>query len=531
MHKIYQLGFAIACLALPAQLFAQSPLSSKANLTDVTVYNGSAELNHQARVRLPVGTSEVVFTQVANNIDPNSIQIGSSTSVVVLSARANRTASAEETKSVAYTTQEGIYKTEFAKLTKLKDEVEAEGSVLNLLIANQKISNEGGSTTMDAISKMANFHRTKYLASKETIAKLTEQIEKQQIKVDREKEILDEMEGQNTAGAGQLIVQVMSSQAGEQPFNISYATPSASWGASYDLRAADVSSPLDIIYKANVTQQTGIDWHNVNLTLATGNPSQFGSIAELTPWSLYFQQPKAPAAKLHRGALSADVAYLEEVVVSGYNSSSYTTMDENQLNSTFKIDIPYNIASNGVSHAVTLQEYRHPATYTYQAVPKSDEQVYLVAELIDYEKLNLLPGSANIVFDNMLVGKTYVNPQISSDTLKLSMGRDKMIAVKREKVNDLSQTKTFGSSKRQTLVYEITVKNNKKSAVHLQLKDQYPLSTDKSMEINLEESSGATIDTTTGLMTWGVDLKAGETKKIRFSYSIKYPKDKTIQLY
>lgn len=529
MHKIYHFGLAIACFALPAQLFAQSPLSSKANLTDVTVYNGSAELNHQARVRLPIGTSEVVFTQVANNIDPNSIQVGSSSAVVVLSARANRTASVEETKSTAYTAQESVYKAEFAKLTKLKDEIEAEGSVLNLLIANQKINNGDGNTTMEAISKMADFHRTKYLASKETIAKLAEQLEKQQIKVDREKEILDELEGQNTASAGQLIVQVMNNQAGEQPFNISYATPSASWDASYDLRAADVRSPLNIIYKANVAQQTGIDWNNVNLTLATGDPSQSGAITELTPWNLYFYQPR-PIAKLQRGALSAE-ASLDEVVVTGYNSSKYISMEENQLSSTFKIDIPYNIASNGVSHAVTLQEYRHPATYTYQAVPKSDEQVYLVADLVDYEKLKLLPGSANIVFDNMLVGKTYVNPQISSDTLKLSMGRDKMIAIKREKVNDLSQTKTFGSSKRQTLVYELTVKNNKKTEIDVQLKDQYPLSTDKSMEITLEESSGASVDATTGLMTWHVNLKPGESKKIRFSYSIKYPKDKTVQLY
>lgn len=518
---------AAACLATP--LFGQQSQTTKALLKDVTVYNATAEMNHQATVKLPKGTSEVVFTHVSNAVDAQSIQVGSTRGVQVLSARTLVSNAVENIKSKDYLAQEAIYKKEVAALTELKNKKETEESVLALLESNQKINLSSATAAAAELEKMATFYRTKYMETKRAISSLTEAIAEQEIKVNQNKTILDGLADQNTASGGQLIVQVMNNQAGEYPFEISYATRAASWDASYDLRADDLKSPLNITYKANIQQHTGVNWDNVNLTLATGNPAQFGSIRELQPWQLYMMD-NAPArlyksaqgAPLSRNALSNDV--VEEV------ASADFAISENQLNTTFKIDIPYTIASNGLAHSVTLQDYSHPAVYAYRAVPKLDQQVYLAAELTDYEKLNLAPGSANIIFENMLVGKTYVNPEASTDTLKLSMGRDRMIVVKREKLNDLSQTKTFGSSTKQDLVYEISLRNNKKSEVTVELEDQYPLSTDKNMEIVLEESSGAQVDKERGILRWAVKLAPGELKKVRFGYSVKYPKGKIVNL-
>ena len=90
--------------------------------------------------------------------------------------------------------------------------------------------------------------------------------------------------------------------------------------------------------------------------------------------------------------------------------------------------------------------------------------------------------------------------------------------------------KFLGNNKLQKLTYEITVKNNKKEAINLLLKDQYPLSTTKEIEIELLESNDAMVNPETGLLTWKLSLAAGESKKLRFSYSVKYPKDKMVNL-
>jgi hypothetical protein len=109
------------------------------------------------------------------------------------------------------------------------------------------------------------------------------------------------------------------------------------------------------------------------------------------------------------------------------------------------------------------------------------------------------------------------------------MGRDKKISIKREKVVDKSGTRFLSSKKEQTFTYDITVRNNKKEAADILLKDQYPLSTDKEIEIELLESSNAKENKETGILTWSLKLNTGETKKIRISYKVKCPKDKTIE--
>lgn len=130
----------------------------------------------------------------------------------------------------------------------------------------------------------------------------------------------------------------------------------------------------------------------------------------------------------------------------------------------------------------------------------------------------------------MYVGKTFIEPTQTSDTLNLSMGRDKKVSIKREKVADKSGTKFLSAKKEQTFTFDITVRNNKKEAVELLLKDQYPLSTNKEIEVELLQSDGAKINAETGILTWQLQLKPNENKKFRISYKVRYPKDQNLNL-
>ena len=62
------------------------------------------------------------------------------------------------------------------------------------------------------------------------------------------------------------------------------------------------------------------------------------------------------------------------------------------------------------------------------------------------------------------------------------------------------------------------------------LKDQYPVSQNKEVEVELLESNDAAVNEETGVLTWKLKLAPGEVKKVRLSYSVKYPKDKTLNL-
>jgi len=243
-------------------------------------------------------------------------------------------------------------------------------------------------------------------------------------------------------------------------------------------------------------------------------------------------------------SLASNDMQLEEVVVVGYGDAKkqkranrlvvpstiqqYTTLTESQLNTNYEIDLPYNIESDGQVHSVTIKEEKIEAKLKNYAVPKMDKDAYLLAEIADWQKLDLLPGSANIIMDNTYIGNSIIDPNSTADTLNLSLGKDKRVAIKRMLVKDFTSTKTSGSNTKQVFTYEITVKNNKLTNVDLLLKDQYPISTVKEIEIKLEDGNGASINEETGVLSWKLDLKPGESKKVRFSYTVRYPKDMRI---
>ena len=206
----------------------------------------------------------------------------------------------------------------------------------------------------------------------------------------------------------------------------------------------------------------------------------------------------------------------------------YISVTDNTLNVVYDIDLPYDVPTNGKAQTAIIKTFEVPANYKHYSVPKLDKEVYLLAEVPDWNKLNLLPGEANIMLEGTYVGKSFIDPNSVSDTFNLTLGHDSRIVVKREKLVDFSSVKFLGSDKLQKFTYEITVKNNKKEVANLVLKDQFPLSTNKEIAVELIDAGNAEVNNEIGVLNWKMALAPGEIKKVRFTYSIKYPKDKTV---
>jgi len=532
-------------------VLAQKPIFTTAKVQSATVYFNAAELSQTATATLPAGASEIVIKNVAVNLNENSVQIGAPSGVTVLSVQfTNNYISEYETdsKSPALKIVRDSIVLVQKEIQKVNNTINSENKTIQLLDKNQQISGVNSGLNVTELMKMVDYYKNKQIEIANNINTLSE---KQQKLNETLRKLNNKLEvnanKEEKTSSGKLILQVMNQNAGVIPFDISYLTNNATWTPFYDLRAESVTAPINMMYKAQVVQNTGIDWKKVKLTLSSGLPNQNNQAPILSSWFL------------------ANQTYLEEVVVSGYASrskrnqiqgsvakvskeqlsesmdmpspilekssvSNYTTVAENQLNVSFDIDIPYDILSNGKIHSVSLKEIKLPATYKYYAVPRVENEAFLLVEIADYSKYNLLRGEANIIFEGMYVGKTFIEPNQTSDTLNLSMGRDKKVSIKREKVADKSGTKFLSNKKEQTFTFDITVRNNKKEAVELLLKDQYPLSTNKEIEVELLQSDGAKVNTETGILTWQLQLKPNENKKFRISYKVRYPKDQNLNL-
>lgn len=606
--------FLIILFLVSAIIFAQKPIFTTAKVKAATVYFNAAELSQTTSLNLPAGTSEIVIKNVADYLNESTVQIGAPNSVTVLSVQFTQNYISEyeidETNPMIKKVRDSISITQ-KEIKKVQIETYSNQQTIALLDANQSVGGANTGLNVAELMKLVDFYKTKRIELDNAVVALQEKETKLNMKLKNLNNKLEiNTQKEDKSSKGKLIIQVMNEIAGAVNLDINYITNNASWTPFYDLRAENITSPINMMYKAQVTQWTGIDWKKVNLSLSSGNPNQNNQAPLLSSWFLRYLEPDMLGKKEYRSgdsngftnslqgkaagvqvtarngmpgqgayvnvrgnssitggykdaAYVVDGAFVDESVASAIPPESiknvnvlkdeaasamygsrggngvvvittkqgmddYTEINENQLNVSFDIDIPYDILSNGKPHSVALKEIKLPATYKYYAAPRAEKEAFLLAEIEDYSKYNLLPGEANIIFEGLYVGKTMINPNQTSDTLNLSMGRDKKISIKREKVMDKSGTRFFSSKKEQTFTYDITVRNNKKEAADVMLKDQYPLSTDKEVEIELLESSSAKENKETGILTWDLKLNPNETKKIRISYKVKYPKDKII---
>ena len=307
------------------------------------------------------------------------------------------------------------------------------------------------------------------------------------------------------------------------------------------MRATDTNSPIALNYRASVYQTTGEDWKNVKLKLCTGNPQQNGTKPSLYPWYLYiyntytdYRSNNAPVAATESLSKNEDKSGGEkeraEDYIAAQTAANYTTVNTNATNFEFDISLPYTINSDGKTTIVEIQNYTLPATYEYYCAPKLDPYAYLLAKVTGWEDYNLLSGYINLYFEGTYVGKSYLNTKDTKDTLDVSLGRDENIVVERKKQKEYNTNQFIGANRKVSFAWEINVRNKKKTPITIVVEDQLPLSTDKQIEIEQGETSNAKYDETTGFLSWKLNMKSSETQSIKFSYSVKYPKDKNVYI-
>ena len=223
----------------------------------------------------------------------------------------------------------------------------------------------------------------------------------------------------------------------------------------------------------------------------------------------------------------AGVAVEEEM-----NESEVVSVNQQQAQFGYEFDIKQLLTLPDGGKTTTTEIARHqlPASYEYRGIPKIDKESFLVADATDWQKLNLMEGEANVYFDNSFVGKSILDPNVSSDTLHFSMGRDQSIRVQRIKVGESSTRRFFGSNQEQTMKWRITVKNNRQESVNITVFDQVPISRNTSIEVSMEELSDGQFDKQTGIIKWPLQLQPGEQRDLILQYKVKYPKNRRLNI-
>jgi uncharacterized protein (TIGR02231 family) len=201
-----------------------------------------------------------------------------------------------------------------------------------------------------------------------------------------------------------------------------------------------------------------------------------------------------------------------------------------QTSVEFEIQTHYTLLSDGKNLTINIDSYSLPAEYQYFCAPKIDKNAYLTAQIVDWEKYNLLEGEASVYFEDTYTGKTLLDVRYMSDTLNISLGKDKSITIEREMQKQFTTKQFLGSKKEETRAWLLSVKNNKPQGVKIAVFDQIPVSTLEEIEVKADNISNGKLDPETGIIEWNFQLKPAEKKALDLKYSVRYPKNRTLTI-
>ncbi len=507
-------------------------LSSDVN--GVKVFLSGAQVIRTAKGSVDAGSTEVAIEGLSSQVNPSSIIVSGTGDAMIM--------------GVSYTLDYLRDKKKTPELVRLEDSLETLKAILvrynmnesvyndemALLNANKNTSGSNVGVNAENLKKVADFYRARSIELKtklieiaelkvkvnEKIAKLSAQINETNVKLDQP--------------SGTILVSIEAKQRTNIALNVSYYVPAASWEPLYELHGKDVKSPVELIYKASVRQSSGENWTKVPFTLSTGNPQLNNTKPNLVPWFVDFIRfrKQYELKEMQSAAPMMNKASTDNYMIQGAADSAMeeiaVSQNETAVSVEFEIKQSYSVATDGKDVIMTIEKHELPSQFAYYAAPRIDKTAYLMASITGWEQLNLLPGRANVYFENSYVGESYINPTSTADTLRLSMGRDARIVIKRTKVKDLSGAKFLGSNTIKDFTFDISVRNNRSEVVDLVLEDQVPLTKNESIKITVNETSGADYNSEIGMLTWRMNLKNGETKKFRVAYTVKFPKDQNV---
>ncbi|MDG3582400.1 mucoidy inhibitor MuiA family protein [Galbibacter pacificus] len=597
----------------------------KTDVSAATVFLDGAQIKRQKTIYLEKGVYILKFVNLSPYIQEKTINLGAENgNLTILSLNFQTSFQDNQEKPSDLQKFESVLK-------QLEEQKILEQTYLDVihediafLKENRNLNGKNEALSVSNLKDASNFYSNKLTSLKlkeidryKVIAKLNEEISTLQSRI-------NEFSKEHEYNLSEIVVKIDNKTASQIDFSLGYIVKNASWYPTYDLKASSSTNYINIVHKANVRQDTKVDWENVTLTFSSSNPNISGTPPSLKTYYLDYNLPPPSYNEINEvsGVVSDEmgdpipgvnviienttigtttnfdgkytlsipknseriifsyIGYktafkpinnsfinvrmetnneaLEEVVVSGYgkeelkkaapiedqlagrvnglqisNQRQKTNPEISSKRNTslsFKIDVPYSISSNNKNNTIEMTNNQITSDFHYFSIPKLQEDVFLIAKVIDWKKYDLLDGEANIFYENTFVGKTVLELNSQNDTLNISFGKDQNITIKRERNKDLKSKKFLGSNKEQLVGWTITIKNNKSVPINLTIIDQVPVSNRKEIEVKVEKLSNGKINPQTGEVEWELFVKPTKTEKIDLNYSVTSPKNNSLYI-
>lgn len=533
----------------------------KAKLKEAIVYTSGVQLRSSLSYNAVKGINEIIIEGISPSIDPQTIQVSATGNVVILDSKYSlfypkaivKDVSSESSriKRSIRLLNDSIESMGF-DIRDLKEQTSVYQQAQNMLRNNGVMKNQGKvSDSLELLQEAIELYTSKMSALNKkliSISKATKFSEKKLAKMNKRLNHLRNrlsnlgQTKSNTTPIPRVTVSLISEGNVSGKINFSYLSANAGWSPLYDIRSESAEGKIFMNYKAQVYQNTELEWKNIKLRISTNNPYANKTKPELNPWYINYVNYRSQLSVSRNDNYNMKSSPQEAITNRGYalesiqedeialDADQFTKVVQQLIAAEFKINLPYSIASNGQKHMVLVQKSELETNFKYYAVPKMDQSVYLVAEMLKVDELQLIPSKANIFFDGSYIGETYIDPTKMNDTLYLSLGKDPNISISRKLLSSRCKEKTIGDKIEKLQAYSIEIKNMKSSQIEVVIQDQIPITTNSDIVIDKINVGKGKLKERTGLIEWKVKLNPKDKKTFDFDYRIKFDKSKQINI-
>jgi len=494
-------------------------------LTEVQLYVQSAKLTHKGTVSLVLGKQTVLLKGLASELDESSLQLLGNPQTEILSFQLIR----EPLRSSPRPPSLAAMIDSSEQLQFEIDLLRANREVLiqeqQLILANKVIGGQQG-VSVDQLQKMADFYRIRLQDLNLKLAKSQNEANQLTRKSALLKTIIEKERQELSLYEVSLEVQLNCTKAGQHTFALTYLSEASFWEPVYELRSAGMAKELHIELNAKVTQHTGLDWDGVALRISTALPQRHTRKPELNPWVLDFYEAALPynADGREKGVSMSRldvIAEPESAEVNNFARSSAFLNLEYLPKQLFTI-------KNAKAESIPLEMHVLKADYQHYAAPRLSKEAYLMAHVVGWDSLRLLPGNAMIYFEQTLISKTWIDFSAVNDTLELALGVDNAVKIEFKENLSFTDQRRISHQQRKQMQYNLEIRNSHATPILIIIEDQIPVSVQK--EILVEDLALASAEhlVETGRLKWELNLAASELKKITYGFTVKYPKNKRI---
>ena len=548
-----------ALLALCGGVAGAAELKPASRVIGVTVYRDGALVTRESKVSLTPGDHRILLEEIPSVADPNSVRVtGSGAGGMTLGGVEVSQEFRAANLTPEYRQLEQELQALMGEMGSLDDRQKSINSLREFL-ASLKATAGGESSkdllargfAVDSWQKAFQFlsERLNSLAAEERGMAPKRKDLSEKIEVTRQK--LSQLASQGGIQRWTASVLVASARGGELTLRATYLAHGASWRPLYDARLEPVAGKVELVWQAQIIQNTGEDWKEVGVSLSTTRPAagidlpQLASVT-LVPAPIAANRQKAGNKEEMIGGLPvlgqdyqdvltlADGGITESARAGGVLAPPPPTpaemmqADAARRDVAVSFDLPgkLDLPSDAQPHKHRVASRSLQGKTEYRTVPRLNPSVFLLARVTLDGDVPLLPGRVQHFVGPDLVGSSWMTDRAAGEEFPLSFGPDDRLKAERKPIWRKVEQK--GRDDEIDYKFVTILENHLGADAVMELKDRVPVSGDERITVSLDEketSTGFARDPQEpGILTWPVTVPKGGKKEITLRYRVRAPR-------